>query len=164
MRQDDSRWRRIRGLQDPALKRLHDLWLTWRGAESLACTTHFDPQSVTDLMPWIVLADIVPAVGDGRAYDVETRFVGSAFSQYFSADHGQRMKLSVIGAPFSERWFEVADIVLAEGDCCSFVGSPYLTNFPFTRFEMCVLPFTTDGKRLDSLLLAFAMSLVRREA
>jgi len=161
MYQDDSRWRRIRGHQDPALKRLHDLWLTWRGTDKLPRTNRFDPQAVTDLMPWIVLADVLPDAAGTRDYDIETRFMGSAFSQYFSADHGQRMKVSMIGPPFSERWFAVSDIVLAESDCCSFTGAPYLNSFPFTQFEMCVLPFTTDGIRLDSLLLAFAMSMVK---
>jgi hypothetical protein len=164
MYQEDSRWRQIRGPQDPALKRLHDLWLTWRGTDNLPRTTYFDPQAVTELMPWIVLADIIPAAESSRSYDVETRFMGSAFSQYFSADHGQRMKVSTIGPPFAERWFAVTDVVLAEGDCCSFRGAPYLNNFPFAQFEMCVLPFTTDGTRLDSLLLAFAMSMVKPPA
>lgn len=164
MYQEDSRWRRIGGPQDPALKRLHDLWLTWRGADRLPRTSCFDPQTVTDLMPWIVLADVISATDAVRDYDIETRFMGSAFSQYFSADHGQRMRVSTIGQPFSERWFNVADVVLAEADCCSFRGAPYLNNFPFAQFEMCVLPFTTDGERLDSLLLAFAMSMAKREA
>ncbi|MBI2255254.1 MAG: hypothetical protein HYU58_11590 [Proteobacteria bacterium] len=164
MQQEDSRWHRIDGPLDAKLKGLRDLWLIWRGTETLAPTSRFEPQSVTDLMPWIVLADVIPGTEGTRDYDIETRFIGSAFAQYFSADHGQRMKVSAIGAPFTERWFNVADAVLAQRDCCSFLGAPYLNNFPFTQFEMCVLPFTTDGARLDSLLFAFAMSLVKRDA
>lgn len=164
MPQDDSRWRRISGPIDPKLTGLRDLWQSWRGSDRLPNTGRFDTQSVTELMPWIVLADVLPVNGGARNYDVETRFMGSAFSQYFSADHGQRMKVSAIGAPFSERWFDVTDVVLAEADCCSFRGAPYLNNFPFAQFEMCVLPFTTDGTQLDSLLLAFAMSLAKHDA
>ncbi len=112
-------------------------------------------------MPWMVLADIIPATSATRDYDIESRFVGSSFAQYFSADHNQRMKVSEIGVPFSERWFAVTDTVLAQRDCCSFRGTPYRNAFPFAKFEMCVLPFTMDGVTLDSLLLAFAMSMMR---
>jgi len=161
MIQEESRWQRIDGPVDSGLQELRDLWLGWRGAEKLPRTSCFDPQRVAALMPWMVLADVVPAPCEARHYDIESRFIGSSFSQYFSADHGQRMKVSEIGEPFSERWFAVADTVLREADCCCFRGSPYRNAFPFAKFEMCVLPFTTDGAALDSLLLAFAMSMVK---
>jgi len=140
---------------------LCNLWADWRGVATLPPVKRFDPQAVADLMPWIVLLDIVPDAELAHGYDLESRFIGSAFSQYFSADHGQRVRFSVMGAPYADRWFEVVDLVLTEGGCCSFQGAPYKNNLSFARFEMCVLPFTTDDARLDSLLLAFAMSAAR---
>lgn len=141
---------------------MQDNWRNWSTDRPIPLTTTFDPDHDAALLPWTMLADIEWQQNAFRAYDLRARFVGSAVSQYFAVD-GQRTPLmSEIGQPFAERWFEVADRTLAARSCLCFSGAPYQTGFDFANLEMSVLPFTTDGVTIDSLLVAFAMSLFKR--
>lgn len=162
MRPEEARWREMPAPLDLQLRRLQTLWSAWRDQAPLPPTSRFDPESVATLMPWIILVDILPQPNAFRIYDLRSRFMGSSFCQFFGVDDQQHLLVSEIGSPFAERWFDVVDAVLQTGACRSFEGSPFQTAYPFAHFEMCVLPFTAEGSRLDSLLAAFAMSMFRR--
>jgi hypothetical protein len=164
MTEQDNRWIEIAEPRDPRLVGLRGNWQLWQSDGAIPPTHRFDPQHDSELLPWTMLVDIEARPNPYRAFDLTSRFIGSSVAHYFGAEDRQRVSVSEIGDPFAERWFEVADRVVAARSCCCFQGAPYDTGYAFTHFEMLILPFTTDEVTIDSLLAAFAMSMVGRAA
>jgi hypothetical protein len=159
MRRDNSQWNETVEPRDSGLLRLRRRWQELRAGDAVPLTTRYDPQDVPDLLPWTMLVDVENAPNVYRPFDLRSRFIGSAVGQYFGVDGEQRVTMSEIGSPFAERWFNVIDRVLATQGCCCFDGAPYRTGFDFLHCELLVLPFSTDGAAIDSLLAAFAVSM-----
>ena len=164
MIEQGKRWIETSEPRDPRLVRLRGTWQMWQSDCDIPPTHRFDPQHDTELLPWTMLIDIAARPNPYRAFELRSRFIGSAVAHYFGTEDRQRVNVSDMGDPYAERWFEVADRVLAARSYRCFHGAPYDTGYAFTHFEMLVLPFTTDGTSIDSLLAAFAMSMVGRDA
>ncbi len=162
MHRDSSHWHETMAPRDAGLLRLRQRWQQLRSGDTVPLTTRYDPQDVPDLLPWTMLVDVENTPNTYRPFDLRSRFIGSAVGQYFGADGDQYITMSEVGSPFAERWFNVVDRVLATQGCCCFDGAPYRTGFDFMHCELLVLPFSTDGAAIDSLLAAFAVSMRRR--
>jgi hypothetical protein len=159
MHRDSSHWYETMAPRDGGLLRLRQRWQQLCTGNTVPLTTRYDPQDVPDLLPWTMLVDVENAPNAYRPFDLRSRFIGSAVGQYFGADGDQHITMSEIGSPFAERWFSVVDRVLTTQGCCCFDGAPYRTGFDFMHCELLVLPFSTDGAAIDSLLAAFAVSM-----
>ena len=164
MIEPDKSWTEIDLPRDPRLVRLCGTWQLWQSDCAIPPTHRFDPQHDAELLPWTMLVDIEARPNPYRAFDLRSRFIGSAVAHYFGTEDRQHVNVSELGDPYAERWFDVVDRVVAARSCRCFQGAPYETGYAFTHFEMLVLPFTTDGEKIDSLLAAFAMSMVGRNA
>jgi len=164
MIEQDKRWIEATEPRDPRLVRLRGRWQLWQSDCAIPPTHRFDPQHDAELLPWTMLIDIEARPNPYRAFDLKSRFIGSSVAHYFGAEDSQRVHVSDLGDPFAERWFDVVDRVVAAQSWRCFHGAPYDTGYAFTHFEMLVLPFTTDEAKIDSLLAAFAMSMVRHAA
>lgn len=162
MRQENARWQETPEPRDCRLLRLRQSWQTMHAERAIPLTTSYDPQHVPELMPWTMLVDIQEMPNPYRPYDLRSRFIGSAVGQYFGVEGQQQLVMSEIGEPFAERWFDVVDRVLATRSGCSFSGAPYRTGFDFLYCELLVLPFSTEGTAIDSLLAAVALSISKR--
>jgi hypothetical protein len=156
-------WQEIPDPHAPTLRRLAARWGEQRTNADIPLSIHCRLQDESDLLHWIMLIAVDNQANAYRRYDLKSRFIGDAVAQYFGIDVGQEWRMSEIGPPFADRWFGVGDRVLARRAPCSFHGSPYLTGFDFTHFEMLVLPYSSDASAIDVLLAAFDMSMRRQE-
>lgn len=162
MHQENARWQETPEPHDRSLSRLRRRWQALHVEGAVPLTTSYDPQSVPELLPWTMLIDVENAANPYRHFDLRSRFIGSAVGQYFGVEGQQRLVMSEIGEPFAERWFDVVDRVLETRSGRSFSGAPYRTGFDFLHCELLVLPFSTDGTTIDSLLAAVALSMIKR--
>lgn len=148
--------------QAVTLQRLAARWQEQRGDAALPASHHSQLRDDPDLVPWVMLVAIEPQPNSFRPYDLRNRFIGYEAAQYFGVEEGLERLLSELGSPFAERWFDVVDRILATKAPGCFQGSPHLTGYDFTHFEMLVLPYSRDGATIDVLLAAFAMSMLRQ--
>jgi len=156
--QQQVHWQAAHGLESVALKGLEAAWAGWGQSGCLPSRTLFDPMDFPDLLPWMVLGEVVPATAKtARRYDVLLRYLGSEFERYFKAGSLTRLRISDVGAPYTERWFAVYDAVVTKQHPLYFRGAPFGTGYEYLPLEMLALPFAkTDAPEIGFVLFAFA--------
>ncbi|MBL8709342.1 MAG: PAS domain-containing protein [Rhodospirillaceae bacterium] len=158
MAADRTRWQPKPGVESPHLRTLLAAWRGWAREDGMPRRTRFDPFEFPPLLPLMVLAEIIDQPSPTRAYDVMYRYIGSEFSTFFDAGKVTRARLSEIGPPFDERWFAVADPVMAAASPCFFEGAPYGTAYEHVSLEMLALPLARPAGETGFILCAFARS------
>lgn len=144
--EDKARWRAKQALTSPGLLKLQSAWQEWARADgAIPRRSHFDPFKFPPLLPLMLMAEITDEPNRVRPYDVLYRYVGTEFSTFFDSGKVTRARLSEIGAPFDERWFEISDRVLAARAPCVFAGSPLGTDYAHVDMEMLALPLARAG-------------------
>ncbi len=156
--QQQMHWLAADEIKTEALQALEAAWRNWRRDTPLPARGLFDPMDFPELLPWMLLGEIVPAkAAKTRAYDVMFRYLGSEFERYFKASKLNRAFLSDIGAPYTERWFAVYDAVTSLQAPHYFTGAPFGTGYEYLPLEMLALPFAkVDASEIGFVLCAFA--------
>lgn len=94
-------WQPRAKIDDPALRALEAAWEGWLRPGGLPSRAMFDPMDFPQLLPWMVLAEIVDHTNTIRSYDVMFRYLGREFERYFNAANMARVHLSHVGPPIS---------------------------------------------------------------
>lgn len=150
-------WQPRAKIDDPALRALEAAWEGWLRPGGLPSRAMFDPMDFPQLLPWMVLAEIVDHTNTIRSYDVMFRYLGREFERYFNAANMARVHLSHVGPPYIERWFAVYDEALADPRPHYFAGAPFGTGYEYVPLEMLALPFAkVDSGDLGFVLCTFA--------
>lgn len=150
-------WQAKPGLTSPALRDLETTWRGWSTGGALPLRTSFDPLDFATLLPWMLLAEIVPKSPDVTAipYDMLIRYVGREFAYYFSARQERRL-LSELPEPYLQRWFAVYDAAKRSLAPCYFEGQPIGTGHDYLTLEILVLPFDRTPGDVGFVLCTFA--------
>lgn len=159
--QQQMHWQETTRISTDALCALETAWRGWGDGGQLPARQRFDPMDFPELLPWMLLGEIVPLPAGQRSYDVMFRYLGSEFERYFKASSLNRAHLSTVGPPYTERWFAVYDAVMRRPQPHYFTGAPFGTGYEYLPLEMLVLPFAkTDaaasGSGIGFVLCAFA--------
>jgi hypothetical protein len=156
MAHDPSRWQPRPEIDSPQLGALLTAWRKWAEEDRIPLRSRFDPFEFPPILPLMILGEITDQPNHARPYDVMFRYIGSQFSTFFDAGKVTRARLSEIGPPFDERWFAVADAVIAAAAPCYFQGAPLGTAYAHVSLEMLALPFARRGGEIGFVLNAFA--------
>jgi len=118
----------------------------------------FVPQEVRSHLPWVVVADALPGYEDFRL-----RVVGSRVADYFLGDGtGKTIREAFAGADEELRegfvWLfrhvcELRAPVRLTGPGSASKKMPYYPNF-----DVCYLPYSSDGVRADRVVNAFTFN------
>ncbi|MBI2255253.1 MAG: hypothetical protein HYU58_11585 [Proteobacteria bacterium] len=156
--QQQVHWQAAQGAESTALRGLEAAWAGWGQGGRLPSRALFDPMDFPDLLPWMVLGEVVPpAAKTMRGYDILLRYLGSEFERYFKAGSLTRIHISDVGAPYTERWFAVYDAVIAKQRPLYFTGAPFGTGYEYLPLEMLALPLAKiDTPDIGFVLFAFA--------
>lgn len=153
---DTPRWKETTGIKAAALLALESAWHQWAAADGMPRRDRFDPMHFPEILPWLLLGEIVDKATDTRPYNVFFRSVGTEFATYFRAQAITRVHLSDVGEPYAERWFLVSDAVRRAKAPCYFKGAPSGTGYEYIALEMLALPLARDDGEIGFLLCAFA--------
>lgn len=156
MQADRSRWKKKAGIDQPALQGLEAAWRGWAREDGIPLRSRFEPMHFPDALPWMILAEIMDQPNEARSYDMYFRYIGTEFARYFNAQSVTRMLLSEVGAPYTERWFAVADAVRKATAPCYFKGAPFGTEYDYIALEMLALPFAKEPGKVGFVLCSFA--------
>lgn len=154
---DNMQWAPKAGIDSPALRDFEKIWRGWSQDGALPLRTSFDPLDFATLLPWMLLAEIVPPGPAVTAipYDLLIRYVGREFAYYFSSRQERRL-LSELASPYLERWFAVYDAARQAKAPCYFEGSPIGTGHEYLTLEILVLPFDRIPGDVGFVLCTFA--------
>ena len=161
MQPDKSRWKKKAAIESVPLQGLEAAWHNWATAGGMPSRDVFDPMNFPEILPWMILAELVDKPNEARPYDMYFRYIGTEFARYFNAHAVTRMLLSEVGPPYTERWFAVADVVKKAKAPRYFKGAPFGTGYEYIALEMLALPFTRADAPAESqdtgfILCAFA--------
>lgn len=156
MNNDRSSWRPRSGIASPHLGALLGAWRNWAGEDVIPQRSRFDPFEFPAILPLMILGEVTDQPNHARPYDLMFRYIGSQFSTFFDAGKVTRARLSEIGPPFEERWFAVADAVMAAAAPCCFEGAPYGTTYEHVLLEMLALPLARPSGEIGFIIAAFA--------
>jgi len=156
MQADKSRWKKKAGIESATLQNLETAWQGWTTEDGMPRRDRFDPMNFPDVLPWMILAELVDQPNEARPYDMYFRYIGTEFARYFNAQSVTRMLLSEVGPPYTERWFAVADAVKKANAPRYFKGAPFGTGYDYIALEMLALPFAKEAGKVDFILCSFA--------
>jgi hypothetical protein len=151
-------WNAAGTVESAALSALERAWHGWTTRDAaMPSRALFDPMDFPELLPWMLLGEIVERPNAARAYDVLFRYVGRELAIYFEAPGLTRMHLSELGAPYDERWFAVHDAPLRGKAPSYFRGAPLGTEYDYVPLEILTLPLgKVDLPQIGFVLCAFA--------
>ena len=155
MQYEDPRWHSAAAVERPELLELLKKWQDWARVESIPLRPQFDPIDFPRLLPWMVLAEVLP---EASGFDARMRYIGSEFVHYFDSGNLTGKRLSDLDPIFARRWSEVGEKVVAARTPQFFHGAPFMVDKAFVQFEMLALPLSKAGQAVDFLILAMAMN------
>lgn len=153
MIQENPRWHGKATLDHAALRGLAATWQGWAKNAPVPMRERFDPVDFPKLLPWIVLAEILP---EATGFDARVRYVGSEIVHYFNSEHITGQSLSDLGPVYWDRWADVGRQVVDSRAPRYFQGAPFMVGKAHVDFEMLVLPLSKSGAAVDFLIMAFS--------
>lgn len=162
MQADKSRWKKKADIESVPLRNLETAWRSWAPEGSMPSRDLFDPMHFPEVLPWMILAELVDKPNEARPYDMYFRYIGTEFARYFNAQSVTRMLLSEVGPPYIERWFAVADAVKKAKAPRYFKGAPFGTGYEYIALEMLALPFTRPEATPGSTEVGFILCTFAR--
>jgi hypothetical protein len=156
---DEARWNSKTELASPLLLQLLERWRDWAKTDSLPMRARFDPIDFPRLLPWVILAEILP---EAPRFDARLRYLGSEIVHFFQSENLTGTLVSDLPTPYDQRWSDVGERAMAARGPLFLEGKPYQVDLSFVPFEILVLPLSKTGGSVDFLILALAISHERR--
>ena len=127
-------------------------WDRLRGARRMPSRTELDPLDIPDLLPYVMLVDVLR-----EPLDFRFRLLGSGHDRIVACNY-KGMRFSEL--PHLRRgnpvWEEYERVATEAVPLRSFV--PYIGSDPGVRsVEHCLMPFSTDGETVDMIFVIAAV-------
>ncbi len=134
-------------IQDGKLRQLYRYWLEMRGEGMMPPRAAFEPATVKQLLPDLLLLDIDQSTGR-----LLVRVLGTHVATIYGEDY--------TGRYLDEIYFgSNTEMVMADYETCAREGRPVLAERDFRsvrnvayRMERLILPFSDDGKVANKLI------------
>jgi len=144
-------------IDNPILSFFLEYWRAKRGGRLLPSHESFVPGEIRKHLPWVVVADALPGYEDFRL-----RVVGSRVADYFLGDGtGKTIREAFAGADEELRegfvWLFRHVCELRAPVRLTGPGSAGKTPY-YPNFDVCYLPYSTDGIRADRVVNAFTFN------
>ena len=137
----------IADVRSPMLLRAHTYWQTIRGAKTMPCRADLDPLDIPDLLPYVILLDVL--MPDGR---LKVRLVGTFVVAMYDGDYtGMYLDEVDFGGIRSKVLADYAGAVRAAAPVFSDHGFRSLNGGLFD-IERVILPISEDGERVSMAL------------
>jgi hypothetical protein len=138
----------------PRFRRLADYLAAKAPPGKLPGRKHIDPAQLVDLLPWMLLIDVVPQPQGDPRYRV--RLIGTEVVAIQGSDgtgkYADEILTGVDGADVIRRYGEILE-TRAPQYLKSIVAIPGREHIPYERVAF---PLAADGEHVDMLVLIFA--------
>lgn len=135
----------------PEMQALHAHWLTMRGDRSMPARRDFNPATVRDLLPHLMLIDVFPQAPREQRYRV--RLHGTAQVNSLGADWTGRFVHEMTDPEAADRLCAIGDHIVETHEPWMSTGDVYYQpNRPYSRFETILLPLSDDDATVNMVL------------
>lgn len=136
----------------PLFARALNYWNSLREGDRLPARRNLRPRDIVDILPHIVLNDVVPGAPDRYRY----RLVGTRVAEYYGFDPTGRMLDEVAGGEFH-------DSVVRAFARCRETRQPQFEHLnrswsAIHRYSRLILPLAEDGKTVDIIMVVVLSS------
>jgi hypothetical protein len=135
-------------LTSPRLRRLHSFWIEKRQADRLPGSVDFDPFTFTDLLPWIILHDVID-LGGHRRYRI--RMEGTEVAKLFGTHRSGKWLDAVFPTKDAERIQRAYDTVVESRKPRTWRTHVTLPSGEVLHYTRLLMPLSSDGTTVDRL-------------
>ena len=136
----------------PVLKRGMDYWQSKCSGDRLPARQDIDPGEIKDLLPHIILSDVLPSMRHDEPCDYRFRLMGTHVEEHMSSRRsGLRLSEVLPRTHDSELWHNLDRVV--ESRRPQFHAVPYIG--PHRDFKLgldVILPLSEDGRSVSMLM------------
>jgi hypothetical protein len=131
-------------LQAPRLQRAFRYWEGKLAGRAMPARADLDPTEIPDLLPWIILVDVVPG-------DFRYRLIGTEVRQIAQRDHAGALLSALPGkGPGSVVWSNCEEVVRRKAPFSR--SPPYVGPVPhFRSCENLLLPLSADAVAVNMI-------------
>lgn len=127
--------------RDPDLRRLHALWEAKRGDRRMPSRADLDPSEFRNLLPHVLLADLVPPPETYRI-----RLMGQAIVDFYGLNPTGRAPDLWLDPAAAERFKHLANLIADTKAPAFRAGNVFWIPSKYHKhFESCYLPLSADG-------------------
>lgn len=141
---------------DPQLRAFYDYWAGRAPAGRLPGRQHFDPIDIPQLLPHLVLLDVVPQPDDPGALRFRVRVAGGTLVELVGGNPTGRFLDEFVAA---ERRAELNDayVHVARDRAAHYRESQLWTEGrDYIRVQRLALPLARDGETVDMIVVCYA--------
>jgi len=136
-------------LASPRLRKLHNFWVERRQADRLPGRLEFDPFTFPDLLPWIILHDVID-LGGRRRYRI--RVEGTEVAKMFGTHRSGKWLEEVFPPEDAERIHRAYDTVVETREPRTWRTHATLPSGAIVHYTRLLMPLASDGRNVDRLL------------
>jgi len=136
-------------LASPRLRKLHSFWIERRQAGRLPGRLDFDPFTFPDLLPWIILHDVID-LGGRRRYRI--RVEGTEVAKLFGTHRSGKWLDEVFPPGDAERICRAYDTVVETREPGTWRTHATLPSGDVVNYTRLLMPLASDGRTVDRLL------------
>lgn len=135
----------------PELQELHRIWHRLRGARSMPARRDFNPAAARQLLPHLMLIDVLPDASPERRFRV--RLYGTAQVDYQGADWTGYFLHEKTDRAAADRLCLVAEHIVASRQPWTSTGGLYwLPEKPYANFQTILLPLSDDDAIVNMII------------
>jgi len=140
--------------QNPRFRRLADYLAAKAPPGKLPGRQHIDPLEIPDLLSWIMLIDVLPKPAGERRYRI--RLMGTEVVAIQGADETGKYMEDVLTGDAGAEIVHHCDEMLLSHEPYYRRGVVATTGREHVHYERIAFPLSSDGERVDMLILVFA--------
>ena len=128
-------------------------WHRLRGLRPLPSRTDLNPMEIPDLLPYVMLIDVL-----SDPLDFRFRLLGTEHDQIVGGDYrGRRFSELPHTAAGNPIWEQFARVVAERRPVCGEVSYVGRDDHVSRRFEHVLMPMSCDGTRVDLIMVVTAI-------
>ena len=148
-------------LTSPRLRKLYSFWIEKRKAGRLPGRADFDPFSFPDLLPWIILHDVISVDGRRR---IRIRVEGTEVTKLFGTHRSGKWLEEVFQADDAERIQQAYDTVVDTREPQTWRTHATLPSGDVQYYTRLLMPLASDGSTVDRLFGMLEFEHLERSA